>query len=114
MATLAFLIVHALVVISIFTLRSLGIISDIFLVALMSVISLEAISLALLTWVRVQKLVSNLKEMAEEIKEIHEEVGDIAKIHRELLYLSHQISHQGKSNGNGHHRRPHPSVISHS
>lgn len=85
--------------------------------------SLEAIYVALFTKAMTKRVAGNLKEMEKEIGQIRNEAYEATKLQRSLIYAGHQIKTiQGdldllkrglKSNGNGHHRRPHQ-IISHS
>jgi len=121
--TSVFLIIHAVILISVFTLRFMGIAPDYILIAVAAVMSLEAIYVALFTKAVAKRAASNLKEMAKEMAQIREEAYEATKLHRSLIYAGHQIKTiQGdldllkrglKPNGNGH-RRPHHPLISHS
>lgn len=115
--TIVFLAIHAVIIISIFTLRYLKIGSDVVLLVAAAVISLETICLVLFIRLKVNRTARRIKEVEEEVAHLREDTPDVARIHRELLYMGHQIKtiqNVFKTNGNGHHRRVHPPTISHS
>lgn len=113
---IVFLLIHAVIFVSLFALRFLGIAADIILVVAASVIAMEAIYMAVLTKEAAVKASSQLREA----------VSETVKLERALLYAGHQIKNiqqeldilkkrsDFKSNGNGHQKRMHHPIISHS
>lgn len=120
--TAIFLIIHVIVLFSIFALRALGVATDYILVTAVAVMSIETIYMALFTKAVVNKTSDSLNEIKREMAQIREDAYDTAKLQRALIYAGHQIKtiqgdldllkkgSQFKSNGNGHHRRAHPIV----
>lgn len=116
--TFVFLIIHAIILISIFALRFIGFSSDHLLVIAVAAISLEAIYLILFTGAKVNRIAGNLKEIEKEMAEIREDAMDVERIQRELLYAAHQMSRGTsgvfKPSGNGHNKRTHSQTVSRS
>lgn len=121
---LIFFISNIFIIALIFTLRFLGLASDYLLTAVATVLSIEAIYVALFTKAAVNKTSGKLMGMEKEIEKIREDASETAKLHQALIYAGHQIKtiqadmdflkKQGlKTNGNGHRRIHHP-LISHS
>lgn len=114
--TFVFLLVHAVILTSLFVLKFLGIAADIILVVAASVIAMEAVYMAVFTKEAAVKASSQLREAASET----------VKLERALLYAGHQIKNiqseldvlkrkaDFKSNGNSHQKRMHHPIISHS
>lgn len=123
---LVFLIFHAIILTSIFTLRYLGFATDHILIIAAALMSLEAIYLALFTKAIVNKVAGSLKEIERGMTQIREDALETVKIQRALLYAGHQIKtiqldldalkkrNELKSSGNGHHRRLQAPIVSHS
>lgn len=111
-----FLLVHVIIFALLFALRFFGIASDIILVIAASVIAMEAIYMAVFTKEAAVKASAQLREA----------VSETVKLERALLYAGHQIKNiqqeldilkkrgDFKSNGNGHQRRIHHPIVSHS
>jgi len=106
----AFLIIHAFVLVGIFALKFFGFVTTDFILVIAGIaISLEAIYLSYFAMTRVNKTVEALKEIEKGFVQFRENALEIDKIHRALLYLGHQIKtiQIAKVSGNGHYKRTH-------
>lgn len=121
-----FLLVHAVIFALLFALRFFGIAADIILVIAASVIAMEAIYMAVFTKEAAIKAFGTVKEMEAEMIQLRETASETVKLQRALLYAGHQIKNiqllldilkkrgDFKTNGNGHQRRIHHPMVSHS
>lgn len=124
--TFVFLLVHAVILTSLFVLKFLGIAADIILVVAASVIAMEAIYMAVFTKETAVKASGTIKKIEAEIIQFKEAASETVKLQRALLYAGHQIKNiqqeldilkkrgDFKSNGNSHQKRIHHPIISHS
>ncbi|MDO8577185.1 MAG: hypothetical protein Q7R82_02465 [Candidatus Daviesbacteria bacterium] len=125
-STTLFLTIHAVILISIFTLRFFGFSTDHLLAAAAALISLEAIYVAFFIRSKANKTECSLRDMEKEIAQFREDTRDAVRAHREILYAGHQIktlqmdldvlkkTNSIKLSGNGHSRRIHSQAASHS
>lgn len=126
--TIVFLLVHVIILSSLIVLRFLGIAAEVILTIALAAISMEAICMAVFTKDAVGKTLGGIKEMEADMTQLKEMATETAKCQRALIYAGHQIrmiqqeldllkkKAELKSNGNrnGHHRRVHQPMISHS
>lgn len=105
--TVAFLVVHTIVLAAIFTLKFFGLASDYILAIAAALIALEVVYLAFLTRLKVNIIARDFKEMEAKMQEVREESVAVAKMQRELLYFGHQVKTDQRLSQNGHQRRIH-------
>lgn len=122
--TRVFLLVHVFILALLFSMKFLGVTTDVILLSVIALIAMESIYMAVFTKEATGKACQGVKEMAEEMAICKEAASETIKLQRALLYTGHQIKNiQGdldvlkrkadyKLNGNGHHRRTQP-VVSH-
>ena len=115
---LLFIIFHLAVFGGIAVAMILGVLPEKFLAALAAAFSLEAVLLAVYFRIRLKRTALTLKSLQKEIEQGGQD-GDSERLHRELLYLGHQIKTMQsqidalkkvgfvKINGNGHHKGVH-------
>jgi len=123
--TIVFLLIHAVILTSLFFLRFFGITTDIILMAGVSVIAMEAIYMVVFTRDAAGKAFRSVKEMEAEMTQLRKTASETVKLQRALLYAGHQIKNiqseldvlkrraDFRPNGNTHRRLHHP-IISHS
>lgn len=123
--TIVFLLVHAVILVSLFTMKLLGVAADTFLVAAAAVISMEAVYMAVFTKEATGKACQGVKDMKEDMAMVKDAATETTKLQRALLYTGHQIKNiqseldvlkkraDFRPTGNGHRRLHHP-IISHS
>lgn len=121
-----FLLIHAVILLALFTLRFFGIAADTILMVAASVIAMEAIYMAVFTKETAVKASGTIKKIDAEIIQFKEAASETVKLQRALLYAGHQIKNiqseldvlkrkaDFKSNGNSHQKRIHHPIISHS
>lgn len=123
--TRVFLLVHVVILALLFTFRFLGIAADIILMAAAAIIAMEAIYMAVFTKEAAGAACRSAREMEADINQLKEAASETVKLHRALIYAGHQIKNVQQEldflkrkgefkNGNGHSRRLHHPLISHS
>ena len=122
---LVFLLVHTVIFVSLFALRLWGFASDLVLAVAAAIISMEAIYMAVFTKDAAGRASSCSKHIETEMAQIRQDVPEILKLQKAVLYTGHQIKsiqseldvlkRKGylKTNGNII-RRGHQPLISHS
>lgn len=119
-----FLLVHVFILGTLFALSFLGLATDIILMAAAAIIAMEAIYMAAFTKEAAGGACRSVKEMEAEIIQLKEAASETVKLHRALIYAGHQIKkiqqeldllkRKEFKPGNGHTRRVHHPLISHS
>ncbi|MDO8573701.1 MAG: hypothetical protein Q7R77_03030 [Candidatus Daviesbacteria bacterium] len=124
--TRVFLFVHVIILALLFSMKFLGVATDLVLVAAIALISMESIYMAVFTKEITVKACRGVKEMEEEMAAIKETASETVKFQRALLYTGHQIKNiqvsldilkkraDFKFNGNVHQRRTQHPIISQS
>lgn len=122
--TRIFLLVHALILALLFSMKFLGVATDVILVSVIALIAMESIYMAVFTKEATGKACQGVKDMAEEMATYREAASETIKLQRALLYTGHQIKNiQGDldvlkrkaiygSGGNNHHKRLHQPISS--
>lgn len=101
------LILHTLIIGTVFFLRFVGITNNLSLLTLATIFCLEALYLAIFTQIKVNRNTKNLAEVEKSIALIHEEEKEAHKLMMQILHLTHQMKTTQKTssgNGNGHSR----------
>jgi len=117
--TTIFLTIHLAIVAAIFSLSYFGISFIILLAVATTAFFLEAMYLIIFNRAKISKIANKLNAAEKEVTRFREESLDSERIHRELLYIGHQLKsiqqemdflkRHGtfKANGNGHHKGVH-------
>jgi len=117
--TTVFLTIHLAVVALIFSLSYFGISFLILLAVATTAFFLETMYLIIFNRAKISKIANKLNTAEKEVTRFREESLDSERIHRELLYIGHQLKsiqtemdflkRHGtfKANGNGHHKGVH-------
>lgn len=85
------LIVHTLLFVGIFALRSFGVTTDYILLILTTAVSLEAIYLSIFIQMTVNRATESLEEVEEDIEGIQEGVTEEEEAHKVLINIGHQM-----------------------
>lgn len=120
-----FLLFHPVLLGAVFALWIFGFITEYLALLLIGALSLEAIYIASFIWVKLVRTTGHVREMEKEMVGVKEDMADLLRMQRELIYAGHQIKTLQmdldalkkagiKLSGNGHHRRTHSQAVSHS
>ncbi len=117
--TAIFLTLHLTILATIFALPYFGVSFQTLLIIATAVFSSEIMYLVFFSKAKISKVANKLNEVEKEVVRVREESVDSERIHRELLYIGHQLksiqtemdvfkrSGIFKINGNGHHKSAH-------
>ena len=88
---LLFLLAHPAILVAVFVFIFLGIINWHLALLFTGMIAFEAVSIAFLMRIKLNKTIFNLGEMENKIQDLKEDADVLARMQRELIYAGHQI-----------------------
>lgn len=85
------LVLHTVFIAGFFYMRYLGLVSNLTLLSLATIVSIEALYLAFFNQIKVKRQTSSLSEATTVIENMREEEQEIHKLMVQILYLAHQM-----------------------
>lgn len=85
------LILHTVFIAGFFYMRYLGLVSNLTLLTLATIVSIEALYLAIFNQIKVKRHTNSLSETTTIIENVREEEQEIHKLIIQILHLAHQM-----------------------